>query len=68
MDASSPPRTGGRWNVLYCDGHVVTLRIRNLFGFRLDEVRRQWNKDDEPHREFAPQIGPMTSATDAHNF
>lgn len=51
-------RHRGRWNVLSCDGHVVTMQIKGLFGFRVDEVRRLWNKDDQPHREFAPPPGP----------
>jgi prepilin-type N-terminal cleavage/methylation domain-containing protein/prepilin-type processing-associated H-X9-DG protein len=60
-------RHRGRWNVLFCDGHVVTMRIRNLFGFRIDEVRRLWNKDDQPHPEFAPFNVPPP-ANDPHNF
>jgi prepilin-type N-terminal cleavage/methylation domain-containing protein/prepilin-type processing-associated H-X9-DG protein len=61
-------RHGGRWNVLFCDGHVETMRIRSLFGFRIDEVRRLWNKDNQPHPEFAPLLGPLTPATDPHIF
>jgi len=61
-------RHRGRWNVLFCDGHVVPLRIRNLFGFRLDEVRRLWNKDHEPHPEFAPVLDGLSRAADPHNF
>ena len=45
-------RHSGRWNVLFCDGHVRTLRPRQLFAWRTDDVRRLWNKDGEPHREF----------------
>ena len=60
-------RHRGRWNVLFCDGHVATMRIRNLFGFRIDEVRRLWNKDDQPHPEFAPHNVPPP-AYDPHNF
>ena len=60
-------RHRGRWNVLFCDGHVATIRIRNLFGFRVDDVRRLWNKDDQPHREFVPYNVPAP-ANDPHNF
>jgi prepilin-type N-terminal cleavage/methylation domain-containing protein/prepilin-type processing-associated H-X9-DG protein len=47
-------RHGGRWDVLFSDGHVRTMRARELFGYRTDECRRLWNKDNEPHREFPP--------------
>ena len=47
-------RHGGRWNVLFSDGHVRTMRTRELFGYRRDEVRQRWNNDNQPHREFPP--------------
>jgi hypothetical protein len=61
-------RHSRRWNILSVDGHAATLRIRSLFGFRSDDVRRLWNKDDEPHREFPPVILPMTAASDPNNL
>ncbi|MCC6235570.1 MAG: DUF1559 domain-containing protein [Verrucomicrobiales bacterium] len=60
-------RHGGRWNVLSCDGHVVPMRTRALFGFRLDEVRARWNNDHEPHREFPIGVG-FQSGGDPHDF
>jgi len=60
-------RHRGRWNVLFCDGHVATMRIRNLFGYRIDDVRRLWNNDNQPHHEFAPYNAPPP-ADDPHDF
>lgn len=61
-------RHKGRWNTVFCDGHVTPMRTRDLFGFRIEEVRCRWNKDGEPHFEYPPLIGSMTAATDPHNF
>lgn len=44
-------RHGGRWNVLFCDGHVENLSVAELFDVRRDEVLRRWNRDNLPHRE-----------------
>jgi prepilin-type processing-associated H-X9-DG protein/prepilin-type N-terminal cleavage/methylation domain-containing protein len=46
-------RHGGRWNVLFCDGHVENLSVAELFDVRRDEVLRRWNRDNQPHREEA---------------
>ncbi len=45
-------RHGGRWNVVFCDGHVENLRSGALFDIRRDEVARRWNRDNLPHAEF----------------
>lgn len=45
-------RHGGRWNVVFCDGHVEHLRSGALFDIRRDEVARRWNRDNLPHAEF----------------
>jgi len=58
MKSAIRKRHGGRWNVVFCDGHVTSLRTRELFNFRNDEVRRMWNEDHEPHREFQPRYQP----------
>jgi prepilin-type processing-associated H-X9-DG protein len=44
-------RHSGRWNTLFCDGHVVGLKQEDLFALRSTEVARRWNKDAEPHEE-----------------
>jgi len=44
--------TKGVWNLLFCDGHVETLKRNDVFDLRRDEVSRRWNKDDLPHVEL----------------
>jgi prepilin-type N-terminal cleavage/methylation domain-containing protein/prepilin-type processing-associated H-X9-DG protein len=45
-------RHGGRWNVVFCDAHVESLKTRDLFDGRRDEVLMRWNNDNLPHREM----------------
>ncbi len=40
-----------RFNVLFCDDHVETLKPEKLFSTRPDVLAR-WNDDDQPHQEF----------------
>ena len=47
-------RHAGRWNVLFCDGHVENPRTRDLFDYHQDEVLKRWNYDNLPHRELMP--------------
>jgi len=42
----------GRWNVLFCDGHVREHMTAELFNFNDDEVLSLRNKDNLPHREL----------------
>ena len=44
-------RHGGRWNVVFCDGHVESLKTRELYDVRQDRVLQRWNYDHLPHRE-----------------
>lgn len=44
-------RHNGRWNVLFCEGHVENLRLKDLFDARRNEVLQRWNRDHLPHRE-----------------
>jgi prepilin-type processing-associated H-X9-DG protein/prepilin-type N-terminal cleavage/methylation domain-containing protein len=44
-------RHNTRFNVLFCDGHVETLRISELFTTLSDDVLRRWNNDGQPHLE-----------------
>jgi prepilin-type processing-associated H-X9-DG protein/prepilin-type N-terminal cleavage/methylation domain-containing protein len=46
-------RHGGRFNVLFCDGHVETLKVSDLFTTRSDAVLARWNNDGQPHRDLA---------------
>ena len=49
---------GGRWNVVFCDGHVEHLPTAALFDPRQAEVRRRWNNDNLPHLELLPRPTP----------
>jgi|SRR5439155_14963375 len=42
----------GKWNIVYCDGHVQTHTTREIFNYNDDEVLKLRNKDNLPHREF----------------
>ena len=44
-------RHGGRWNVVFCDGHVENLKTRELYDTRQDRVLQRWNYDHLLHRE-----------------
>lgn len=54
MVAKWRQRHDGRWNVLFCDGHIETLKTKQLFDSRQDEVLKLWNYDHQPHRELLP--------------
>src|SRR5579859_2474021 len=45
-------RHNARFNVLFCDGHVETLKISQLFTTMSDDVLRRCNNDGQPHREI----------------
>ena len=45
-----------RFNVLFCDGHLETLKIENLFSLR-PEVMARWNNDNQPHPELVTDWG-----------
>jgi prepilin-type N-terminal cleavage/methylation domain-containing protein/prepilin-type processing-associated H-X9-DG protein len=39
-------------NIVFCDGHVESLKLDRLFDSRHDDVLRRWNVDNLPHRDF----------------
>ena len=45
-------RHNGSLNVVLCDGHVESPRIRTLFSRSDDSSLRRWNNDNLPHREL----------------
>lgn len=44
-----PPQHGLNFNVLFCDGHAGSVKIREMFDVR--KSARNWNKDHEQHTE-----------------
>jgi prepilin-type N-terminal cleavage/methylation domain-containing protein/prepilin-type processing-associated H-X9-DG protein len=50
--AATNKRHGGRWNALFCDGHVQTKNTKALYDVHDPEVLRHWNRDDQPHPEL----------------
>jgi len=58
IDSFRKRRHNYGWNVLFCDGHVVYMKYQQLFDNRNTEVRRLWNKDNEPHLEFPDLLSP----------
>jgi len=42
-------RHGGRWNVLFCDGHVSGQSTEQMGDPRSDAVLQRWNRDHVPH-------------------
>jgi prepilin-type processing-associated H-X9-DG protein len=44
-------RHAGKANVVFCDGHTETIRLKTLFVDTTDDALRRWNKDHEPHRD-----------------
>jgi prepilin-type processing-associated H-X9-DG protein len=51
-------RHNGRFNTLYCDGHVDSLRRTQYFDWYSDAGLREWNNDDRSHREMI-HLGEM---------
>jgi prepilin-type processing-associated H-X9-DG protein len=41
-----------RVNVVFCDDHVETLKIPDLFTTQSDAILARWNNDGLPHREL----------------
>lgn len=50
MRALIQRRHGGRWQMVFCDGHVESGRTGDWFDVRRDTVRQRWNNDNRPHR------------------
>jgi prepilin-type processing-associated H-X9-DG protein len=44
-------RHNTRFNVLFVDGHVETLKISQVFSTLSDDVLRRWNNDGQRHLE-----------------
>jgi prepilin-type N-terminal cleavage/methylation domain-containing protein len=46
-----------RFNVVFCEGHVETLKISDLFTTKSDAILARWNNDGQPHRELLLSTG-----------
>lgn len=44
-------RHNGRYNIVFCDGHVECMRPEILFSWDNDRLRH-WNRDNLPHRWY----------------
>jgi len=54
VDYSTPimqRRHSRKWNIVFCDGHVESPSIQQVFFDRTDASLRRWNKDNQPHFE-----------------
>lgn len=40
-----------RFDILFCDGHVVNFRMDDLFTTNTDAALARWNIDNAPHRQ-----------------
>lgn len=43
-------RYDGRWNVVFCDGHIEGLKTKQLFDLRQEDIAVRWNTDHRSHR------------------
>ncbi len=50
----SRKRHGDRSNVVFCDGHVESIRLDTLYKDTSDRALRRWNRDNEPHHRRLP--------------
>jgi prepilin-type N-terminal cleavage/methylation domain-containing protein/prepilin-type processing-associated H-X9-DG protein len=44
-------RHNGRYNIVFCDGHVESVRRNKLFE-ETDQALRRWNNDNQPHADL----------------
>ncbi len=44
-------RHQGKFNVVFCDGHVESTTLQFLFTDTSDAALSRWNRDHQPHRE-----------------
>ena len=44
-------RHGGRWNMVFCDGHIQHGSVRAFFDWSGDEVLKLWSRDNQAHRQ-----------------
>jgi prepilin-type N-terminal cleavage/methylation domain-containing protein len=52
--ARAHQRHHGCANIVFCDSHIESLKLRMLFEDTTPNHLRRWNRDNEPHRERLP--------------
>jgi prepilin-type N-terminal cleavage/methylation domain-containing protein/prepilin-type processing-associated H-X9-DG protein len=50
-------RHSERFNILFCDGHIVKFRMDDLFTTQTDAALACWNIDNAPHRDRYAKSG-----------
>lgn len=60
--SATQQRHAGRWNAVFCDGHVENVQAKGpkgLFDFQYGTVAQRWNRDHQPHNDaFTAPGGP----------
>jgi prepilin-type N-terminal cleavage/methylation domain-containing protein/prepilin-type processing-associated H-X9-DG protein len=51
-------RHQGKANVLFCEGHIESLKLTSMFEDQSDSALAQWNRDHLPHRD---QLSPASA-------
>jgi prepilin-type processing-associated H-X9-DG protein/prepilin-type N-terminal cleavage/methylation domain-containing protein len=51
VDKAMAQRHGGRWNMVFCDGHVENGKLRQFFDWNEDNALRLWSRDNQTHRK-----------------
>ncbi|MBI4328179.1 MAG: hypothetical protein HY674_23360, partial [Chloroflexi bacterium] len=51
MRAVLQRRHGGRWHMVFCDGHVESGKTADWFDIRKEAVSRHWYRDNLPTHE-----------------
>jgi prepilin-type N-terminal cleavage/methylation domain-containing protein/prepilin-type processing-associated H-X9-DG protein len=57
LSADARRHDGSRRNIVFCDGHVDSLTLAQLFDYNNDAVLSQWSIDYLPHRELLFSLG-----------
>ncbi len=47
-------RHGARFNVLFCDSHVESLRLAQFWNHDRADIMTRWNTDHQPHPQLPP--------------
>ncbi|MBU6401201.1 MAG: DUF1559 domain-containing protein [Verrucomicrobia bacterium] len=55
--ADEERRHNGLWNILSCDGHVESLKLKRLFSTTDLGMMQRWNNDDVAHAELVKFLG-----------